>query len=241
MTHPDPRSGPPTGGRLAAVIVGGIVTTFAVLVLLAGGGLFWLNEKKDADGYFTTSSQRFEASGYAVTSDDLEVDEGIPAGDDLYGKVRLKATSGTNAPVFVGVARTSDVDAYLAGSGHATLTDLDFSPFRPSYRTTQGDRRPEAPGSRDIWAASAEGAGTQTLTWEVEDGSWSVVVMNADASPGVDARVSAGANLPIVGDIAWGVTIFGVVLLAGGGALLAGGLIRPRRRPSSPAGSALAA
>ena len=39
-----------------------------------------------------------------------------------------------------------------------------------------------APGKQRIWAASAQGAGAQALTWDVADGDWSVVVMNADGS-----------------------------------------------------------
>jgi hypothetical protein len=58
------------------------------------------------------------------------------------------------------------------------------------------------------------------LTWDVEHGSWSVVVMNADGSRGVDAGVSAGANVPILPVIGWGFLGGGLVLLA-----VAGGLV----------------
>src|ERR671924_447334 len=50
----------------------------------------------------------------------------------------------------------------------------------------------------------SQGAGQLTLTWDVEHGSWSVVVMNDDGSRGVDAGVSAGANVPILPAIGWG-------------------------------------
>ncbi len=229
-----------SGGRLAAVIAGGSLALVGMLLALAGAGLLWADSHKDRDGYFNTGTERFATDTYAVTSDDLDID-GIPAGDHVYGKVRLKVRDDAGAPVFVGIAPTRDVDAYLAGSAHATLTDVDFSPFDPDYSVTAGERSPARPGSQPIWAASVEGAGTQTLNWDVKDGHWSIVVMNADGSKGVHAGVNAGARIPLIGDLALAASIAALVLLLGGGALLAGGLIRPRPRPSSPVGSASAA
>jgi len=57
-----------------------------------------------------------------------------------------------------------------------------------------------APGSRRrrpprwAWAARAQGTGTLTLTWAVRDGGWTVVVMNADARPGLSVRAEAGLS-----------------------------------------------
>ena len=64
-------------------------------------------------------------------------------------------------PVFVGIARTKDVSSYLRGTSHATLTDVDFDPFRATYRTEPGASRPAAPAGKRIWAASAHGTGAQ--------------------------------------------------------------------------------
>jgi hypothetical protein len=230
----------PSSGRLAAIISGGVIASFATLVLAAGAALQWIDNRKDADGYYQTSSERFATSTYALATENLDIDDGLPGGDN-YGKVRFKVRSDDGAPVFVGVARSADVDTYLGGAARATLTDIEVDPFEASYRTSGGDRRPAAPAAQDIWAASAHGAGSQTLTWDVEDGDWSVVVMNGDGSAGVNADVSVGANVPIVGDLATGFLIGGFVLLGGGGALIAAGVIRPRQRPSWPAGSASAA
>ena len=114
--------------------------------------------------------------------------------------------------MFVGIARTDDVSAYLADVSHTTVTDLDYEPFEASYRPQAGERSPATPADERIWAASTQGAGPQTLTWEAEDGDWSVVVMNADGSPGVQADISAGAKLPFLTAVGWSAL--------GGGALL---------------------
>jgi hypothetical protein len=221
-TAPSP---PLSGGRLAVVIAGALIGLLATLLLMAGAAIYWADGKKDDDGYFSTRSERFVTTTYAVASDDLDV-SGMPLGTDRYGKLRLKVSDRGGKPVFAGIARTSDAQAYLAGSAHSTLTDVDFSPFETSYRTADGTRQPAAPGTQDIWVASAQGPGTRTLDWDVEDGSWSVVLMNADGSAGLDAAVSAGVDLPFLDDIGRWLWIAAAALLALAGALIAGAVRR---------------
>jgi hypothetical protein len=50
------------------------------------------------------------------------------------------------------------------------------------YRREGGEQRPAAPAVQAFWVAAAEGAGRQTVSWQVDGGEWAVVVMNADAS-----------------------------------------------------------
>ena len=140
----------------------------------------------------------------------------------------------------VGIAPTRDVNAYLRGTAHATVTDVDYEPFRASYRTHSGARRPAAPSAQRFWVANAEGTGRQTLTWKVRDGSWSIVVMNADGSANVDAGVSAGTDAPWLSAAGWGSLGGGVLLMAVAGALVAVGVRRPRA-DREPAGLAPAA
>ncbi len=231
----------PSPTRLGAIITGGAIASLATLVLAGGAGLNWLEDRKDADGYYTTSAERFSTNTYALATENLDIDDGLPGSATDYGTVRFKVRSDDAKPVFVGVARTRDVDAYLDRSAHAKLTDFDVDPFEASYRTTGGLTAPAAPGTQPIWAAKTSGDGTQTLTWDPKDGDWSVVVMNADGSAGVDTDISAGADVPIVGDLATAFTIGGISGLGIGVALIAGGLITPRRRPSALAESASAA
>jgi hypothetical protein len=62
----------------------------------------------------------------------------------------------------------------------------------------------------------------------VKRGDWSIVVMNADGSRGVDAGVSAGANVPILSAVGWGALGGGLVLLIAAGALVFVGVRDPR-------------
>jgi hypothetical protein len=242
FVQPQPRRSSP--GRIIAIVAGAATALLATAFLAAGGLVLWADGKKDADGYHSTASKPFTTSTHAITTDDLDIDAGASdwfSGQDHYGKIRLKVTPHGDAPVFVGIAPTREVSAYLRDSAHAALTDVDFDPFHASYRAEGGAERPTPPAAQRIWEASAHGTGTQTLTWDVRHGSWSVVVMNADGSAGVDARVSAGADVPILGTIGWVALGGGLFLLVIAGALLFVG-VRPRgNRPSEPRQTAVAA
>ena len=166
---------------------------------------------------------RFASSGYAIATDDLDVN-GVPteiAGDVNYGRIRVQVTPRNDKPVFVGIARTEAVSSYLRHTPHSIVTDLSYDPFRADYRAQPGTEKPFTPGTQRIWAASSEGSGRQSITWNLRDGHWSVVVMNADGSRGVDAGVRAGARIPILDAIGWGAIGIGFVLLAGAGGLTA--------------------
>ena len=72
----------------------------------------------------------------------------------------------------------------------------------------------------------------QTVTWDVKHGDWSVVVMNADGSRGVDTGVSAGADFPILSALAWGGVGGGLVLLGVAALLIVAGTTAQRRAPA---------
>ena len=106
-----------------------------------------------------------------------------------------------------------DLDLDLSGTSHALVTDVSYPDFDADYAVQDGDKRPGAPASKDFWAASTQGSGRQTITWDVEDGDWSVVVMNADGSRDVDVRVSAAAEVPLLAPLGWGFVIAGLLML----------------------------
>jgi hypothetical protein len=225
------------GRSIALVVTGALASLFAAGLLAIGGLALWGDSQKDSDGYISTDTHHFEAGTRALATENLDVDLGdadwIAESNDL-GKVRVQVDSRGDNPVFVGIARTSDVEDYLAGVAHSTLTDVNTSPFDADYDDHAGDRRPVAPADSRIWAASEHGSGKQTLNWEIEDGEWSVVVMNADGSAGVDADVSTGANVPFLDEIGWTAIGSGSFVLIIGVALLVMGI----RRPSNPTGTA---
>jgi hypothetical protein len=222
-----------SGGRIAAIVAGSVAAVLAIGFIAAGALLLWGNSEKDDQGYLSTGKDHYAASTYALATDNLDVDlDGagwIMDRDDL-GNVRLAVESSADKPVFVGIAPTSDVINYLKDTSYTSVTDVDYSPFHASYRDHDhsGDHSPARPADQDFWAASAHGSGTQAVTWDLEDGDWSIVVMNADGSRGVDTDISAGAKVPFLGTLGW-VSLGGaLVLLISAGTLLYLGLRTPR-------------
>jgi hypothetical protein len=234
-----PRSTPArSAGRVAAVVAGALAALLAIGAFAVGGVLLYADGHKGHDGYLTTASHRFhtKTSALATQNIDLNTDapDGLVDGSGL-GHVRLRATSNAGKPVFVGIARTRDVDAYLRGTAHATVTDVNygaFERFRASYRT-HGGARPAPPAQQRFWTASTSGPGSRTLDWKARDGSWSVVVMNADGSPRVDTAVKVGSDAPWLTAAAWTSIGLGAVIAAIAAALLVAGL-RPPRAPREP-------
>jgi hypothetical protein len=222
-------------GRIALVVTGALAALLASGLLLGGGLALYGEAEKDRDGYLTTDAERFEAGTRALATENLDVDiGGIDTGD--LGKVRLEAESRDGKDLFVGIARTSDVERYLTGVPHTTVDDVEAGPFddfHADYTRHAGQGHPESPEHAGIWAASNQGAGPQALDWEIEDGDWSVVVMNADGSLGVDADISAGADLPFLDELGWTALGSGAFALIAGIALMTLGI----RRPGGPSGT----
>jgi hypothetical protein len=225
---------PPRKTRLGFLIPGIVVAFVAVGALALGGLALWGNAQKDSDGFLSTRTERIGDNTRALATKNLNVDLGgagwlVDTGE--FGRVRLQATSRSGEPLFIGIAPTADVKRYLDGVSYSTLTDISTGPFQADYRRHEGGRFPAPPASRHFWAASTQGSGKQTLTWDVTEGDWSVVMMNADGSPGVEASFSAGAKLPFLDEVAWIALGSGILL-----ALAATALIVAGTRP--PGGSA---
>lgn len=237
-----PRSSPARrAGRVAAAVAGALAALLALAAFAAGGVLLYADGQKDHDGYVSTDTHRFHTSTYALATGDLDLHTDGPswiARDSLLGHVRVRATSNAGKPVFVGIARTRDVDGYLRGTAHATVTDVEYGPlhrFDASYRAHAGDR-PAPPAAQRFWVASTSGPGSRALQWKVREGNWSVVVMNADGSRRVDADVKAATDAPWLSGAGWTALGAGTLLAALAAALLIAAARGPRVPRTEPAG-----
>ena len=226
--------------RIALVITGAVTALIATALVLGGSLALYGEIEKDDDGYLTTDTHRFSGDTRALTTGNLDLDLGegdwvVQPGD--LGKIRLDAESRDGKELFVGIASTSDVERYLAGVPHTSVDDVEAGPFDsfdPAYTRHPGNGRPASPEHADIWVASNQGRGQQTVDWQVEDGDWSIVVMNADGSLGVDADISAGADIPFLNELGW------TALGSGSFALVLGVflIVLGARRPNGPTGTA---
>ena len=217
-----------TGGRVAAVVIGGLLVLLSLALLAGGGTGIWADLTQRDAGYVTTGVHEFSTSGSALATESTHL--GSPGVGWLYspgllGKVRIRVTPvSPAAALFVGIGRSADVDRYLAGVDRTVITDF----FRDKADAVAGGRPRSAPGAQSFWVASSSGPGARTLEWNPHSGSWTVVVMNADARSGIGVGADLGARMPAALWIAIGLLAAGAVFLAGGGLLIAGA-IRARR------------
>lgn len=232
-TQTEPKSGSRwTGGRVAALVGGSILALIGILLLCGGLALIAAHAfARDDDGYYTTDLERLETNSYAITTGeiDLGADPVDWAPEELLGTVTVRVEGTRARPVFIGIAPTSDVDTYLDGIDHAVLTDFNDGEAR--YKLRSGGAPEKPPGAERFWVVESEGAGDQSLEWDVESGVWSIVVMNADAERGVAVDAEVGADVGWVIWVGLGLTLVGLLIGAGGVALI---LVFGRRATRGP-------
>lgn len=211
-----------TAGRVAAVVIGTLLALLALTLLGAAGTALWADRTQRDGGYVTTDLHEFSTSGSALATEETELGTagvGWLYGPALLGKVRIRVTPRSpGSRLFVGIGRSADVDRYLAGVDRTVISEF----FKDKAERVGGGPARSAPGTQHFWVASATGAGQQTVLWQPSDGSWTVVVMNADGQPVLDIDADLGARIPALPWIALGVLLTGAIFAVGGGLLIAG-------------------
>ena len=231
-------------GPLLTTITGSVLGFVAFLLLAGAIALFAIDDER-TDGYFTTATHTYSSPTRALTTQSLDVDTAAPDwlfSTDTLGHVRIDPRStGAAEPVFVGIAPTRDVNAYLDQVQHDEITDLHLDPFTIDRSRRAGESRPALPAAQTFWAATSTDG--RPLDWKVRDGEWSVVMMNADGSPGVSVDASVGADAPFLRDLGWwllvpgaGLGLIALIILTLG----VRGLTRAGAQPNPYAGSATA-
>jgi hypothetical protein len=212
-------------------IVAGCLMILPSLGLLAGGITLTVAHGVADDGFFVVTLDRVESDGVAVAAVDLwdeaAEDEDWPwVLDWLDLDIRIEADPAlTPDEVFIGIARTDDVEGYLADARWDEVGDfVDREPVYVARGAAVGDDvvAVEPPAEQTFWTAQVTGD-DERLEWEARNGDWSVVVMNADGTPGVAADVTVGVHSGAVLPIGILLIVFGgigtivsVVLIAFG-------------------------
>lgn len=224
-----------SAGKAVLAAFGAILALVAAGLIFGGAGLLWAyGTQRSDDGYFTSSARELTTDGFALTSTEIDLGsqpgDWFPSGD--LATVQLRVTSPDSAPIFVGIGMDSDVDAFLRGVPHARVTRIGNRLGDVTYQSVDGDSTPPAPGDQAFWVASAEGSGTQTLTWDLEQGEWTVVIMRSDGLEGVTVDAAAGAKTGLLVPIAVGLLLFGFLVAALSAVLLVVAVRRPSEAPS---------
>jgi hypothetical protein len=205
-----------TAGRVT-LMVAGCLLLLVSLGIGGGGATAGLLDQaaRDHDGFVMTGEVPVETDTHALVSDSMTIHTDgstslVP--EEIFGDAKVEATNGDGSTLFVGVGSTADVADYLDGVQQAEVVDITTTDdgAEARYRVTGQDPPSVPPTEVDTWVAQSTGSGTVSVDWPVEEGDWTIVVMNADGSAGVTADVAVGASLPWLG---WAA----VALLAGAG------------------------
>jgi hypothetical protein len=226
-------------GRIVAIIVGAILALSSFGLLVAGGVLtFAYAVESDDNGYFDETLDRLATATAAITTGDIDLrtDPGPQwALEAIDVSVRLQATGvGENAEVFIGIGPEADVETYLSGVARDEVREIRTG-GSVRYKDVPGGQLATPPADEGFWVASASGAGTQIIEWDVDDGEWIVVLMNADGSAGILADVTVGVRSGAL--LAIGVSMLvvgGVLLVIAVAIILAGALRRGTERAVAP-------
>lgn len=217
MTEPAQQS-PGRGGRTVGAVLLGIAAVIGILIALAGIALIGVHLfGRDGDGYYTTDTEQLASARYAVASDAIDLgpqEAGVDAGD-FDAKLKITLSPVNDKPVFVGIGPRDDVDRYLRGVGLSQVDDFGDGATR--YTQVRGDAPAAAPSAQRFWVAQAEGDGQQTVTWDVKSGTYTAVVMNADASPGIAVEGEAGVKIGWLIWVGIGLAVVGLFIAGGFG------------------------
>ncbi|GAA1764807.1 DUF4389 domain-containing protein [Kocuria aegyptia] len=255
-SHPSDRQGAPRRtrpGQWVLLVLGALLTALGLAALVGGLVLAGAAAAQQDGRFLTAPPDRHQTITYALVGPPAVLDVGgaglspVPFLDRL-GQVQVRVTAADpQQDIFVGVAETADVERYLEGVAHAELGSATESEDDTRSRVP-GERVPDRPGNQTFWTDSDQGPGTRELTLDVRSGSWTLVVMNADATRPVWADLQLGARSELLGPLAGGQLVGGLTGLVVGVPLLllgAAGLgrdIDPRTPPRGTGpGAALAA
>ena len=218
--------------RSVARIIFGTLSLLVALALFGSAiaGIFGLETNRDASGYFVTHTHHYQTSSYALSTESLNVSGAAGALESGLLRIRITATSADAVkPLFIGIARTADVNRYLAGVAHEELRDFSFDPFKVSYQPLGHGSPKTLPASQPFGQTQASGTGTQLVSWPVKGGRWSAVVMNADGSRNLSVNAQLAAHLSGAWWWVVGMLAIGALALVGGITLIrSGSHKRPR-------------
>ena len=232
-----------SAGRIVLIIIGSIALIFGLAFAAAGGVVLVAQSAfRDAQGFFVSGPHPFASAGYAITSNRIDLGANPERGASNIGGIftlRLHVESANGKQIFIGIAPSADVDAYLGNVEHDEVLDISRH-FNPTYKHVDGTATPKPPSQEPIWVATASTPTQPNLVWHPRSGRWTAVIMNLDGSRVVDSRMSVGVRVRYLTWIGIGLLILALLAFVGGGLMLYFGVRQPRhpKVPPMPADAA---
>jgi hypothetical protein len=194
--------------KRAALIATGVVLVLLGLITMAAGGaaaaLF------GSDGSLSTTPARVSGTGVALVVEDIAIDaSSIPVPDGV-GTLTLSVSDPAGRTMFVGAASGESVDTYLTGAPYDVVVEVAAG-SKAVTRAVPGTQQPPPPSTQSIWTQQATGSPAE-LTARVSTDT-TLVVMNSDATPGVDADLVVTLTVARAWSAAWIAVGVGVLLV----------------------------
>lgn len=104
-------------------------------------------------------------------------------------RVQAEVTDGSGRPVFLGIGRAADVDAYLAQAARLEVIGADGDGALLVKRLGTEPAVPD-PAGVDVWVTSVRGTGSASLAWPDAPGQWRMMIAT-------DGTARAPSNLTL--------------------------------------------
>ncbi|WP_461168751.1 DUF4389 domain-containing protein [Arthrobacter sp. Z1-15] len=222
--------------RIIMLVIGSLLILTGLGLAAGAATVGVLNARQNDDRFLSLPEGVYEVDTYALITPEIEVGPGVQS-EEALGTLQVEGRAeDAGKELFIGIGPEEEVERYLLDVQHSELQEVTFDPFRASYEERQGGAPNGLPGDQDFWAASTSGSGEQSLEWNLGDGSWNVVVMNADGSRPVSAELQIGARTELLGPLTWILLISSIVFLVAGIGLAVAGAAGLRRRSSGAGG-----
>jgi hypothetical protein len=159
---------------VVALVAGLLAGLIGLGLAVVGTGGLWLQSRRDAAGFVSTSTRLVSSSGAAITAEnvDLRIGDGVNGwvSSDRFGTVRVRATAVDGSPIFIGIAPQSAIDSWLAPVAHDEVRNIAGGTV--TYIHRNGQAAAAGPVTQTFWSASVSGSGQQELRWQIRSGQW---------------------------------------------------------------------
>ncbi|MFC4337724.1 hypothetical protein [Salininema proteolyticum] len=215
------------GKRIFAYLGEGLLALVALALLLTGLTLLAMTDDR---GRFTVEEEDFSAEGDVLVGDSWDESVYRVGGVIESSEVRVELDGGS--PLFAGFAAKEDVERFLEGTAH-TLVHRATNAQGPTSEAVAGAKLAEDPAQADIWVASVEGQGPQSLVLDAAglEGEYVPVVVNLEGGDSTSGSLATYYEVPFLGTVTWSLIGVGLVGLAGSVWLV----VRTRRKAVSAA------
>jgi hypothetical protein len=221
-----------SAGRIVLVIIGAIILLPSFGLVVGGFSLRAIQETvTDTEGFIMSDVKQVDTNTYALVVENIDVNIAEPEspfgkevtralGRDLadFARFKVNAVSNNGKPVFVGIASYTEVSQYIGAVDfdRAVVGEWNYDPWSQSFPNFAlvyhpGTAPTTVPTLHSFWSAQATGT-SATMTWGLAPGNYWLIIMNEDASKGVNVDLQMGAKITILNTISNIMLSVGVVL-----------------------------